>query len=100
MFILLASVLTTINIFSTFPSSAQKEKVTLTAILDNLGDEERWDILIQNATQKLRERHPDLDIDMKYKQFVYPNERTEFLRAMTNQTPVDLMLTSAIICQH
>jgi multiple sugar transport system substrate-binding protein len=96
MFILLASVLTTINIFNIFPSSAQKEKVTLTAILDNLGDEERWDILIQNATQKLRERHPDLDIDMKYKQFVYPNERTEFLRAMTNQTPVDLMSADQI----
>ncbi|HEX5978820.1 MAG TPA: hypothetical protein VFY68_16170, partial [Nitrososphaeraceae archaeon] len=83
--------MTTINIFSTFPLSAQKEKVTLTAILDDLGDQERWDILIQNATQKLRERHTDKDIEIKYRQFVYPNERTEFLRAMTNQTPVDLM---------
>ena len=33
---------------------------------------------------------------MKYKQFVYPNERTEFLRAMTNQTPVDLMSADQI----
>ena len=95
-FILLASILTTVNIFSTFPSSAQKEKITLTAILDNLGDEERWDILIQNAMQKLRERHPDMDIEIKYRQFVYPNERTEFLRAMTNQTAVDLMSADQI----
>jgi hypothetical protein len=41
------------------PLSAQKEKTILTAILDNLGDEERWDILIQNAMHTLRERHPD-----------------------------------------
>ena len=95
-FILLASILTTVNIFSTFPSSAQKEKIILTAILDNLGDEERWDILIQNAMQKLRERHPDMDIEIKYRQFVYPNERTEFLRAMTNQTAVDLMSADQI----
>jgi multiple sugar transport system substrate-binding protein len=94
--ILLVSILATVDIFSIFPSSAQKEKTTLTAILDNLGDEERWDILIQNATQKLIERHPDIDIEIKYRQFVYPNERTEFLRAMSNQTPVDLMSADQI----
>lgn len=94
--ILLISILTIANISSTLPLSAQKEKTILTAILDNLGDEERWDILIQNAMYKLRERHPDMDIEIKYRQFVYPNERTEFLRAMTNQTPVDLMSADQI----
>jgi multiple sugar transport system substrate-binding protein len=95
-YIVLISILATVDIFSIFPLSAQKDKTTLTAILDNLGDEERWDILIQNATQKLKERHPDIDIEIKYKQFVYPNERTEFLRAMSNRTSVDLMSADQI----
>ena len=68
-----------------------KQPVTLTAILDDLGDKNRWTSLFENALEELRTRHPDLNIKIDYKQFAYPNKRTQFLNAMSNQTPVDLM---------
>jgi multiple sugar transport system substrate-binding protein len=74
-----------------FSSGQKKQQVTLTAILDNLGDQQKFSFLINSALQKLNQRHHDMQIQVDQKQFVYPNERTQFLRAMANQTPVDLM---------
>ena len=46
------------------PTSAQKKQVTLTAIVAE--PKERWDILFNSAQQKLREKHPDMDIKVDY----------------------------------
>ena len=44
----------------------------------------------------LRKQHPEMQIEIAYNQFQHPNERTEFLKAMTNNTPVDLMSVDQI----
>ncbi|AIF83558.1 ABC-type sugar transport system, periplasmic component [Candidatus Nitrososphaera evergladensis SR1] len=77
-------------------AAAQKKQVTLTAILDNLGDEERFHALIDSALQKLRERHPDLDIQVVEKQFAYPEERNQLIKSVANGTEVDLMSVDQI----
>jgi hypothetical protein len=65
------------NIFDAASASLPgKQPTTLTAILDDLGDKNRWTSLFENALEELRTRHPDLNIKIDYKQFAYPNERT------------------------
>jgi multiple sugar transport system substrate-binding protein len=86
-----------LNIFSVFAAPlSSPQNITLTAILDDLGDKGRWTSLFENALKELEVRHPGLDIKIDYKQIAYPNERTEFLKAMANQTPVDLMSADQI----
>ncbi|MGH9876457.1 MAG: extracellular solute-binding protein [Nitrososphaerales archaeon] len=74
----------------------QKTPVVLTAILDNLGDEERFHTIIGAALERLTERHPDLDIQVVEIQLAYPNERTQFIAAMTNGTSIDLFSADQI----
>jgi multiple sugar transport system substrate-binding protein len=74
------------------PAISQKlSNVTLVTILDNLGDEGRWTSILHKALEELRERHPEMQIEIEYNQYQYPNERTEFLESMSNKTHVDLM---------
>ena len=74
------------------PAIPQKlSNVTLVTILDNLGDEGRWTSILHKALEELRERHPEMQIEIEYNQYQYPNERTEFLESMSNKTHVDLM---------
>lgn len=82
--------------FDVLTTSAQKQNVTLTTILDNLGDEERWTSIMEEALSELRKQHPEMQIEISYNQLQHPNERTEFLKAMTNNTPVDLMSVDQI----
>ena len=77
------------------PSYAQKE-ITLRALLDNLAHPGRWDSLIQPALQELRARHPDENINIKYKEFPYKDTRNSILTAMSNQTPIDLLSVDQI----
>jgi multiple sugar transport system substrate-binding protein len=73
-------------------AAAQKRQVTITTILDDQGDPPRLlNMLYQPAMQQLRARHPDIDIKLDYRPIPYLNLRTELLRAMANQTPVDIM---------
>ena len=78
------------------PSFAQKEQVTLRALLDNLAHPGRWDTLIQPALQQLRERHPDIEIQIAYQESPYNQTRDKILAALTNQTPVDMVSVDQI----
>ena len=78
------------------PSIAQKEQVTLRALLDNLAHPGRWDTLIQPALQQLRERHPDIDIQIAFQESPYNQTRDKILAALTNQTPVDIVSVDQI----
>jgi multiple sugar transport system substrate-binding protein len=71
------------------PISAQKKQVTLTAIVAE--PKERWDILVNSAQQKLREKHPDIDIKVDYRVLPYDATRTQILTAMAGRTPIDLV---------
>jgi multiple sugar transport system substrate-binding protein len=76
--------------------SAQKKQIRLSAIVCDLGHAERWQVLFRPAIQKLQTRHPDLDIQINYVSLPYNQTRTQLLRAMTNQTPVDLVSVDQI----
>jgi ABC-type glycerol-3-phosphate transport system substrate-binding protein len=78
------------------PVLAQKKQIRLSAIVCDLGHPERWQVLFQPAIQKLQTRHPDLDIQINYVSLPYNQTRTQLLRAMTNQTPVDLVSVDQI----
>jgi multiple sugar transport system substrate-binding protein len=77
-------------------STAQKRQITLTAVLEDQGDPKRWDSLFVPAMQELRERHPDTDIQLNYTTFPYFEARLQMLKALTNQTPIDLVSVDQI----
>jgi multiple sugar transport system substrate-binding protein len=74
--------------------TAQKQPVTLTAIVAE--PKERWDILFDNATKKLNENHPDMDIKIDYRVLPYDATRTQILTAMAGKTPIDLISVDQI----
>jgi multiple sugar transport system substrate-binding protein len=75
---------------------AQKQKVVLKAMLTDLGQIGKWDILIGQALQQLKAKHPDMDIQVQYIEAPDSQTREHFLAAMTNQTPIDLVSVDQI----
>jgi multiple sugar transport system substrate-binding protein len=75
----------------TLAQQQNKQQVTLTAMLNNLGNPTKWDSLFQSAVAELRTRHPDMDINLSYKAFPYNQTRSQLLAALGNKTPVDLV---------
>src|SRR5919198_79042 len=69
-------------------SSAQKQKIVLTAVLS---DEGRWDSLIAGAKQKLNQLHPDMNIQIQYQILPYEKIKPYLLKALANQTPIDVI---------
>ena len=70
------------------------EKVTLTAILAE--PKGRWDMLVEDALQELRARHPDKDIQIDYRVLPYDETRKQILTAMAGRTEIDLISVDAI----
>jgi multiple sugar transport system substrate-binding protein len=70
------------------------EKVTLTAVLAE--PKGRWDMLIEDALQELRARHPDKDIQIDYRVLPYDETRKQILTAMAGKTEIDLISVDAI----
>ncbi|MFQ5941595.1 MAG: extracellular solute-binding protein [Nitrososphaerales archaeon] len=70
------------------------EKVTLTAILSE--PKGRWDLIIDDALQKLRDRHPDMDIQIDYRVLPYAETRRQILTTMAGQTEIDLISVDVI----
>jgi hypothetical protein len=60
-------------------------------MLEDQGEPERWQSLLQPAMQELRARHPDVDVQLNYTTYPYDKTRGELLTAMSNQTPIDLI---------
>ncbi len=92
--ILIVSLILSIGHGFIIPVSAQKKQVTLSAIVAEPKD--RWDILFNSAQQKLREKHPDMDIKMDYRVLPYDATRTQILTAMAGRTPIDLISVDQI----
>ena len=77
----------------------KKEQITLRAILTNLGDPIRWNALIQPALQELRNRHPNLDIQIAIDaNNLYNNTRMKLINALSNHSgpPIDLISVDQI----
>jgi multiple sugar transport system substrate-binding protein len=66
-----------------------QEEIILTAIFAE--PKERWDMLLENATKILNERHPDKTIKIDYRVLPYSDTRTQILTAMAGKTPIDLI---------
>ena len=77
--------------YSSASSDTKKEQATLTAILEDQGDPERWKTLIQPAVEEMRSKHPDLDIKINYTAYPYDQAKKQMLDAISNQTHVDLI---------
>ncbi|HET8847569.1 MAG TPA: hypothetical protein VFM20_02165, partial [Nitrososphaeraceae archaeon] len=67
----------------------QSTSVTITAIVAE--PKERWDALFADALAKLREKHPDMTINIDYRVLPYADTRKQILTAMAGQTPLDLI---------
>lgn len=78
----------------TMVHAQQPKQVTLTAIVAE--PKERWDSLFADALTKLRERHPDMKIDIDYRVLPYADTRKQILTAMAGRTPVDLISVDQI----
>jgi multiple sugar transport system substrate-binding protein len=77
------------------PSSAdKKQQVELKAILAE--PKPRWDILLKDAMQVLRARHPSMNIQINYTVLPYDISRTKILNALGNQTSIDLLSVDQI----
>ena len=69
----------------------QKKHVTITIMLDNLGDPRKWDSLFKAALEELQARHQDMDIQIDYITTPYSQTRASLLKALSNQTAIDLI---------
>lgn len=78
------------------PTFAQKEHVTVKAMLDNLAEPGRWNGLFQPALKILKDRHPDLDIQLTYTESPYNETRTKMLTALGNHSSIDLVSVDQI----
>jgi len=72
----------------------QTKQVTLTALLAEPKD--RWDELIAKALVKLKERHPDMAINIDYRVLPYADTRKQILTSMAGKTPIDLVSVDQI----
>lgn len=72
----------------------QPNQVTITAIVAE--PKERWDALFADALAKLREKHPDMTINIDYRVLPYADTRKQILTAMAGKTPIDLISVDQI----
>ena len=79
-----------------FTSVSAQRLVLLTGMFEDQGDPERWNTLIRPAIQELRERHPDLDIQMNFTTYPYNEMRQKLISAVENQTEIDLITLDQI----
>jgi multiple sugar transport system substrate-binding protein len=70
---------------------AQKEKVTINAILEDQGDPRRWNSLFQPALQELRSKHPDKEILLNTTMLPYDRARSHMLQSLAAKRPIDLI---------
>jgi hypothetical protein len=67
----------------------QQENVALSAMVAE--PDKRWDRLFQDALVKLRERHPDMNIIIRYLSLPYDDTRNQILTALSGRVPIDLI---------
>lgn len=72
----------------------QGKEITLTAIAAEPKD--RWDTLFAEALAKLRERHPDMTINIDSRVLPYADTRKQILTSMAAKTPIDLISVDQI----
>ncbi|HEY6885721.1 MAG TPA: extracellular solute-binding protein [Nitrososphaeraceae archaeon] len=92
--IILSTISVTFDTESVLAQQHNKEQVTLRAILSAPRD--RWDILLKDALDELRSRHPEMNIQLNYTVFPYNVTRAQILRTLGNKTSIDLVSVDQI----
>ena len=72
-------------------SLSNKTNVTLRGIFDDLGEPGSWNLLLQPALDELNRRHLDMNIQIEYNNFPYPETRNQILNRLSNGEPVDII---------
>ena len=73
------------------PAKAQKQRVTISVMLEDQEDPQSWNALLQSALQELRVKHPDLEILLNVTKLPYSQARPHMLAALEAKTTVDLI---------
>jgi multiple sugar transport system substrate-binding protein len=81
---------------STSLSAPNITNVTLRGLFDNLGDSGRWNQLLQPALDELNRRHPDMNIELEYFEFSYPETRNQILDRLSKGETVDIISVDQI----
>lgn len=92
--IILGTISVTFDTESVLAQQHNKEQVTLRTILSAPRD--RWDILLKDALDELRSRHPEMNIQLNYTVFPYNVTRAQILRTLGNKTSIDLVSVDQI----
>src|ERR687893_3097199 len=77
-------------------SLSDKTNVTLRGIFDDLSEPGSWDQLLQPALDELNRRHPEMNIELEYDGFPYPETRNQILDRLSNGDPVDIVSVDQI----
>jgi multiple sugar transport system substrate-binding protein len=77
-------------------SSLEKNNVTLVGLVDNLGNSNDWNQLLQTALDELSKRHPEMNIHLQYTEFPYNETRLQLLDRLSSGNPVDLVSVDQI----
>src|ERR671923_1384439 len=73
-----------------------KTNVTLRGLFTDLGDPGRWNQVLQPALDELNRRHPDMNIQMEYADFPYPDTRNRILDNLSNGVSMDIVSVDQI----
>src|ERR687888_1588079 len=73
-----------------------KENVTLTVLFNLFNPPKGGKPLLDNALNKLRSNHPNLNINVRYIETDYNNTRNQMLKAITNGTSIDIVSVDQI----
>src|SRR5918998_3588765 len=89
------------NSFTLVPSNQSstlldKTNVTLRGLFTDLGDPGRWIQLLQPALDELNTRHPDMNIELEYTDFLYNETRSQILNRISNGDPIDIVSVDQI----
>jgi multiple sugar transport system substrate-binding protein len=89
------------NSFTLVPSNQSstvldKTNVTLRGLFTDLGAPGRWIQLLQPALDELNTRHPDMNIELEYTDFLYNETRSQILNRISNGDPIDIVSVDQI----
>jgi multiple sugar transport system substrate-binding protein len=83
------------NTSSVLASPQPTKNVTLTVIFNEF-NKHQGIYLLDSAINKLRSNHPNLKINVKFIETIYPNARDQMLKAFANGTSVDVISVDQI----
>jgi multiple sugar transport system substrate-binding protein len=77
-------------------SVLDKTNVTLRGLFTDLTESGRWIELLQPALDELNRRHPDMNIQLEYTDFLYNQTRNQIIHRISNGDPVDIISVDQI----